>query len=181
MRGERCATVERDVLCGDREFCVVPDREHRYAVRIVRTGNLGAGTADVRAYARAHEIDRGAKPTIGGSSDPAFRGDPSRWNPEELLLASLSACHQLWYLGLCAEAGVVVTAYEDHADAIMIETDDGGGQFASATLRPRVTIAAASDERTALRLHARADAKCFIARSVNFPVRHDPVVRRAGA
>ena len=47
---------------------------------------------------------------IAGSADPAFRGDRTRYNPEDLLVASLAACHMLWYLHLAADAGVVVVA-----------------------------------------------------------------------
>jgi len=155
-------------------------REHRYAVRVDWTGNLGTGTSGYRAYSRDHRIGAGTKPAIPGSSDPAFRGDPARWNPEDMLVASLSACHQLWYLHLCASAGVVVTAYADQAEGVMEEGPDGGGQFSSVVLRPRVTLAPGSDAAKAMALHHEAAEKCFIARSVNFPVRHEPVVEVAG-
>lgn len=151
-------------------------REHRYAVRVEWTGNLGTGTSGYRAYSRDHSIGAGTKPAIPGSSDPAFRGDPARWNPEDMLVASLSACHQLWYLHLCATAGIAVTAYADEAEGVMEEGPDGGGQFSSVVLRPRVTLAPGSDAAKALALHHEAAEKCFIARSVNFPVRHEPAV-----
>ncbi len=151
-------------------------RQHHYGVIVTWTGNSGGGTASPRAYSRAHAISAPGKPAIAGSSDPSFRGDPARWNPEELLLASLSACHKLWYLGLCAEAGIVVTAYEDHAEGSMAEQPDGAGQFTGVTLRPRVTLAAGTDVAAAAALHEAAHAKCFIARSVNFPVAHRPEI-----
>jgi organic hydroperoxide reductase OsmC/OhrA len=112
-------------------------RNHRYEVELVWTGNRESGTSAYTAYARDWEIRAHEKPTILGSSDAAFPGDAARWNPEELLVASLSACHQLWYLHLCAEAGVVVMGYEDRALGVMVEEDDGAGQFASVVLRPR--------------------------------------------
>jgi len=152
-------------------------RLHRYAVAIRWTGNRGSGTSGYGAYDRSHAIEAEGKPAIAGSSDPHFRGDAARWNPEELFLASLSACHQLWYLHLCAVAGVVVTAYEDRAEGEMEESADGAGQFRRVVLRPRVSIAPGSDKAVAERLHGEAHAKCFIANSVNFPVRHEPVVR----
>jgi organic hydroperoxide reductase OsmC/OhrA len=124
----------------------MPEKQHVYTVKVTWTGNLGAGTTGHAAYSRAHLIEVSGKPAIEGSSDPAFRGDASRWNPEELLLAALCSCHKLWYLGLCAEAGIVVTAYQDHAEGIMQEEASGAGQFIAATLRPHVTIAAGSDE-----------------------------------
>jgi organic hydroperoxide reductase OsmC/OhrA len=153
-------------------------REHRYAVTVEWTGNTGTGTAGYRAYERRHEIGAAAsKPLILGSSDPAFRGDAARWNPEELLVASLSACHQLWYLHLCADAGVIVTGYLDRAEGTMTEEADGGGHFTHVVLRPVVTITRDSDAERARALHARAHALCYIARSVSFPVTHEPEIR----
>ncbi len=87
------------------------EKQHVYAVKVSWPGNEGDGTASYQAYSRAHRVSATGKPDIEGSSDPSFRGDPAKWNPEELLLASLSACHKLWYLGLCAQAGIIVTAY----------------------------------------------------------------------
>ena len=150
------------------------DKRHTYSVRLNWTGNEGSGTSSYRAYSRAHELSAPGKPTIAGSSDPNFRGDPARWNPEELLLASLSACHQLWYLHLCANAGIVVQAYRDDASGVMVEQPDGAGQFESVTLRPHVKLAPGSDEEVARALHHEAAKMCFIARSVSFRVEHEP-------
>ncbi|MFJ4376487.1 OsmC family protein [Pseudomonas japonica] len=150
------------------------EKSHHYAVTVTWTGNQGSGTASYRGYSRDHLIQAEGKPAIEGSSDPAFRGDPARWNPEDLLLASLSACHKLWYLGLCAEAGIVVLGYEDHAEGEMVEEPNGAGQFTSVVLRPKVTLAAGADLEKARTLHQLAHQKCFIARSVNFPVAHEP-------
>ena len=150
-------------------------REHDYFATVRWTGDRGEGTASYRGYSRDHVIESEGKPAIAGSSDPHFRGDVARWNPEELLVASLSACHQLWYLHLCAEAGVVVTAYEDRAEGVMVEQADGGGAFARVVLHPRVTIRA-GDAQLAHALHKRAHALCFIARSVNFPVECEPAI-----
>jgi organic hydroperoxide reductase OsmC/OhrA len=155
-------------------------KTHRYAVVVKWTGNTGTGTSGYRNYERQHEIiGEAQKPLIPGSSDPAFRGDPARWNPEELLVASLSACHKLWYLHLCADAGIVVLAYTDHAEGLMEETADGSGRFQRVILRPEVTVASGSDIGKARELHGSAHAKCFIANSVNFPVEHEPQVRAA--
>ncbi len=153
---------------------------HRYRVQVTWTGNTGDGTASPHGYSRDHRIAAPAKPPIEGSADPAFRGDAARWNPEELLLAALSACHKLWYLGLCAGAGIAVIAYADESEGEMLEDATGAGQFTSVTLRPRVTLAAGADLALAERLHDRAHAMCFIARSVNFPVTHAPRIVRAG-
>lgn len=146
-------------------------REHAYRTTVRWTGDRGTGTSGYRDYDRAHEISAPGKASVlSGSADPSFRGDPSAWNPEELLLASLSACHMLWYLGLCAAAGVAVTGYVDAADGEMIEAADGGGRFTGVTLRPRVTLAEGADRAKAEALHHDAHDKCFIANSVNFPV-----------
>ncbi len=153
-------------------------KQHRYAIKVTWAGNAGTGTKTYRGYDRTYEITAEGKPNILGSSDPAFRGDAQRWNPEELLVGSLSACHKLWFLGLCSQAGVVVTAYEDAAEGSMIEEANGAGRFQSVALRPHVTISAASDEAKAMELHHQAHAMCFIARSVNFPVTNNPSVTR---
>jgi len=150
-------------------------REHRYRTVLTWTGDRGTGTSGYRDYDRAHRVDAEGRPPILGSSDPTFRGDPGRWNPEQLLVASLSQCHLLWYLHKCAEAGVVVTGYADHAEGCMTEDRDGG-RFTEVVLRPRVTVASADMVDAARRLHADAHRACFIAASVNFPVRHEPVI-----
>ena len=138
------------------------------------TGNQGEGTANYRAYSRDHEVHVPGKPMIPASSDPSFRGDPTRYNPEELLVASLSGCHMLWYLHLCSVNGIVVAGYEDHSIGSMIEATDGSGQFEYVVLRPKVHITDPSRIEDARKLHGEASKMCFIARSVNFPVRHEP-------
>jgi len=152
-------------------------KTHHYSVTVKWTGNTGTGTSSYRSYERRYDISAGArKLPIAGSSDPAFRGDPDRWNPEELLVASISACHKLWYLHLCAVAGIVVLEYTDHAEGEMEEEPDGSGHFTRVVLHPRILITAASDFARARDLHTEAHAKCFIAKSVNFPVEHQPVI-----
>lgn len=152
-------------------------KEHSYSVNVRWTGNLGPGTSNYRGYKRDHEISVNGKPPVPASSDPNFRGDPTRYNPEELLVASLSGCHMLWYLHLCSEAGIVVMEYEDPAIGSMMETADGGGHFLSVTLRPVVTIAEGGDREVAAQLHEKAHHLCFIANSVNFPVLCEPSLR----
>lgn len=151
-------------------------KTHRYIVELEWTGNAGHGTRSLAAYEREHRISSPGKPPIDGSSDPSFRGDPNRWNPEELLVASLAACHKLWYLGLCAQAGVIVESYTDRPEGVMIEEESGAGQFTSATLRPHVIISRDSSANLARSLHENAHEMCFIARSVNFPVQVVPTI-----
>ena len=144
-------------------------RTHTYTATITWTGNRGEGTANYRAYAREHQIAIDGKPTIPGSADAAFLGDATRWNPEDMLLSSISTCHMLWFLHLASDAGWVVESYEDHANAEMRMNPDGSGQFSSATLHPVVTLSA-GDPALSDDLHHKAHAMCFIARSLNFDV-----------
>jgi organic hydroperoxide reductase OsmC/OhrA len=147
---------------------------HHYKTTITWTGNSGSGTSDYRAYERSHVISVEGKIPIEASSDPAFRGDNSKYNPEELLVASLSSCHMLSYLHLCTVAGVVVTAYIDNATGTMEQTPDGGGHFTEVILNPVVVVSDQSMVNKANELHHQANKLCFIANSCNFPVLHKP-------
>lgn len=150
---------------------------HTYALTITWTGSRGVGTRTYDGYARDHTITAAGKPTLLGSSDRTFRGDPTRYNPEDLLVASLSACHMLWYLHLCAEAGIVVTAYEDAASGVMIERGEHGGAFERVILRPKIVVLGPDSAEEAVAIHQEAHHKCFIANSVKFPVEVHPEVR----
>ena len=149
---------------------------HQYTTQLEWKGNTGEGTSHYRAYKRDYIISIEGKPLLEGSSDPSFRGDPARYNPEELFVASLSACHMLWYLHLCAEAGIVVEAYLDKATGVMQEDASRGGYFKEVVLHPEVKISEPSKHEQALQLHSRANKLCFIANSVNCEVKHDPVM-----
>jgi organic hydroperoxide reductase OsmC/OhrA len=148
--------------------------QHHYNLTLKWTGNKGTGTSAYRAYDRSHSIIINHKTELLLSSDPSFRGDKTRHNPEELLVGSVSSCHMLWYLHLCAEAGIVVTAYLDHATGVMAETADSGGRFTEIILNPVVTVTDISMAPKANELHKKANELCFIANSVNFPVHHKP-------
>jgi organic hydroperoxide reductase OsmC/OhrA len=143
---------------------------HTFEVRVEWSGNDGDGTKTYKSYRRDHSIIAAGKPPIPGSSDPAFRGDATRYNPEELLVASLSACHMLWYLHLCSTNQITVLDYRDSAEGVMAEDEDGSGSFARVALKPVVTIAAGGDVAKAAALHSEAHGFCFIARSVKFAV-----------
>jgi len=149
---------------------------HEYKIQVAWSGNDGTGTRSYAGYRRDHTIRSAGKPVLAGSADPAFRGDAARYNPEDLLVASLAACHMLSYLHLCADAGVDVTAYRDDAGGVLSLNSDGTGAFSEVTLRPRVTVAAESDAALARALHEEAHRRCFIAASVNFPVRVEPEI-----
>lgn len=154
-------------------------RQHTYTLDLEWTPGAGEATTGPRDYSRNHVVSGDALTELQGSSDPAFRGDRERWNPEQLLVASLAQCHMLWYLGLAAEAGLVVSAYVDEPTGTMVEDASGAGQFTEVVLRPHVTVRAGSDLALAARLHGRVGDFCFIARSVNFPVRHAPTIVEA--
>ena len=155
-------------------------RTHSYALTVTWTGNTGTGTSSYAAFERSVEVSADGKPAIPGSADPAFRGAVERWNPEQLLVASLSQCHMLWYLVLCAKEGIVVTHYVDHATGTLVETPDGSGHFEEVTLHPQVTIASGQHMDRATELHARAHDMCFVANSVNFDVRTEPAIVASG-
>ncbi|WP_339608339.1 OsmC family protein [uncultured Roseivirga sp.] len=155
-------------------------KNHSYNVKVEWTGNKGTGTSSYRAYERSHSILVEGKPKILGSSDPAFRGDKTKHNPEDMLVASLSACHMLFYLHLCADAGITVMDYVDNAFGTMEETPEGGGRFAEVILRPTVKITDESRIEEANKLHHKANQLCFIANSCNFPIRHEPTCEVAG-
>lgn len=146
---------------------------------MVWTGNVGQGTSSYRSYQRRHEVRAPGKQVIEGSADPAFRGDGELYNPEELLVASLSQCHMLWYLHLAADTGVVVIGYHDRARGTLAENPDGSGQFEEVVLAPEVTVNDWASLDAAEALHERAHELCYIAKSLNFPVRHEPSTRVA--
>lgn len=154
--------------------------EHRYALTVRWTGNLGAGTSTYRGYSRDHDIEIAGLPVLRGSADPTFHGDRERYNPEQLLLAALSQCHMLSFLHVAVKHGVVVTAYEDDAEGLMRTNRDGSGQFESVTLKPKVTVAEPVAPELLEELHVEANKVCFIARSVNFPVLHQPTAAVEG-
>lgn len=157
----------------------LPVKQHRYAVEMEWTGNTGSGTATYRSYSRSYETRAEGRAPIAGSSDPHFRGDPARWNPEQLLVSALSSCHMLSYLHLCATAGIAVQQYRDNAEGFMAETRDGSGSFTRVVLRPAVRCSPGADLAQARELHHAAHAKCFIANSVNFPVECEPTIEAA--
>jgi organic hydroperoxide reductase OsmC/OhrA len=150
--------------------------EHTYKIGLMWTGNRGSGTETYTSYERAHTLQAEGKPDLLGSADPLFRGDSTKWNPEELLLASLSSCHMLWYLHLCANHKIIVQTYEDTPQAQMRIESTGAGQFVNAALRPVVTITQVDQRQLAESLHSQAHHSCFIANSVNFPISLNPTI-----
>lgn len=151
-------------------------KQHRYQITTKWTGNTGTGTSNYRSYERSLIITAEGKVDILATSDTSFNSDKTRHNPEELLVASISSCHMLWYLHLCSEAGVVVLSYIDNATGTMIETADGGGRFTEVILHPTITIQLSSMTESAIELHKQAKKLCYIANSCNFPILHKPTI-----
>ena len=153
--------------------------EHHYELTATWEGNLGTGTSGYREYSRDVVLSVDGKPDVAASADKPFRGDPARWNPEDMLLGALSECHLLSYLHACVTAGVVVVSYTDRATGVMTEDGRSGGAFTDVLLRPEVVVAEPSMIERAEQAHAEAHRMCFIANSVNFPVRHEATVTAA--
>lgn len=151
------------------------DADHRFVASLTWTGNRGSGTSGYREYGRDHLVAAAGKPDIRGSAARVFHGDLDRWNPEEMLVAALAQCHLLSYLYVAVANGIVVESYEDTAEGVLVTTSDGGGRFQDVVLRPVVGISA-GDPEVAESIHAEANRLCFIASSVNFPVRHEPTI-----
>lgn len=153
-----------------------PLGEHHYALTVTWTGDTGTGTSGYRDYRRDVTVSIEGKPDLLASADRAFRGDPARWNPEDMLVAALAECHLLSYLHACVTAGVVVTSYRDEATGVMREDGRGGGAFSEVVLHPQVTVSDPGMIEAAQRAHHQAHEWCFIANSVSFPVRHEATV-----
>lgn len=149
--------------------------QHRYRATLIWTGAAQGPTTSYDSYSREYRMEIHGKPPLIGSSDPAFRGDPALWNPEDMLVAALSSCHALSYLALCARVRIPVIAYRDEATGMM-DKKDGKIRFTEVVLHPHVMIAAGADLAKAVGLHHKAHELCFIANSVNFPVRNEPQV-----
>lgn len=155
------------------------NRDHHYGITIEWQGNRGQGTSAYTVYGREFTVWCGDKPPIAGSSDPAFRGNADRWNPEDMIVAAVAACHQLWYLHLCSEAGISVLDYRDNAEGVMREDPRKGDRMIGVMLRPVVTIRKGDDVRRAKELHDEVTPRCAIANSVKFAVSHFPVILEA--
>ncbi len=150
------------------------NKEHTYTTNIEWIGNKGSGTSDYLAYSRNHILHIDGKADLQCSSDSIFHGDKSKHNPEDFFVAALSTCHMLWYLHLCADAGIIVVDYKDQAAGTLLFDSVNGGRFVSVTLNPVVTVINESMIIRARELHNDAHKKCFIANSCNFPIKHNP-------
>lgn len=149
-------------------------KKHEFTTQVTWTGNKGNGSIAYEAYGRDYRVEAKGKQPIDLSADALFRGDAEKYNPEDMLLASLSACHMLWYLHLCADAGVVVMNYVDHVSGILEFGGERAGKFTEVTLKPRIGITSGSDKNKAEQLHHKAHEKCFIANSCNFEIKIEP-------
>lgn len=151
-------------------------KNHHYKTKTTWTGNTGESTKNYRSYQRNYTISVDGKADILGSSDPSFLGDSQLHNPEDLLLASVSSCHLLWYLHLCSVNKILVVDYQDFAEGTMIEEENGSGKFTEITLKPRIVVKEKEMIEKAMKLHQEANERCFIANSLNFKIKHEPEI-----
>lgn len=151
---------------------------HEFTARLDWTGASEGPTTTYQSYSRDYSVRLPSGPVLHGTASVAFRGVDSRFNPEDMLIASLAACHMLSYLALCARKKIICTAYSDTPYGRM-EQMNGRIRFTEVLLKPVVTISRDSDMDRAIALHHTAHEECFIANSVNFPVLNDPTVRYA--
>jgi len=148
---------------------------NNYKIRVEWTVNKGNGTLNDKSYSRNHNISSEEKHNlIHDSSDPSFSGERTKYNPEELFISSISACHMLWYLHLCSINKIVVTEYIDNAKGFMEETENSNGKFTEVILNPTVKITDPSSINKANKLHTDANGISFIAKSCNFKIKHKP-------
>lgn len=145
---------------------------HNFTTNVVWTGNRGEGTTHYRAYDRTWDIAVPGKAPVHCSNDPMLGGDPTKMNPEDLLLSALASCHMLWYLHLASDKGIVVLEYTDAPIGYGESDPSGAGRFLSAELRPQITVKKGTDLVLAESIHHKIKDVCFIARSVAFPVEH---------
>ncbi|VXB19813.1 MULTISPECIES: OsmC family protein [Chryseobacterium] len=151
-------------------------KNHQYKSKIKWTGNTGESTKNYRSYERSYIISVDGKAEIKGSSDPAFLGNPDLHNPEDLLLASVSSCHLLWYLHFCSVNKILILEYLDFAEGTMIESENGSGKFTEIILKPKILVTEKDMVEKAIELHQKANEYCFIANSLNFEVKHQPEI-----
>lgn len=151
-------------------------KQHDFISKVVWTGNRGEGTKSYNGYDRTWDMAVDGKEVVHCSNDPLLGGDPSKYNPEDILISALSSCHMLWYLHLCSNAKVTVLSYEDNAVGIGESEPSGKGRFIKAILKPTIIITHDSDADKALQLHDEIHQYCFIARSVNFEVEYEPTI-----
>lgn len=151
--------------------------EHNYKVRAEWTGNKGEGTKNVRSYDRSHTVTIQGKPELHLTTDNPAVGDKTKLNPEDLLVSAISSCHMLSYLYVCALEGIVITSYTDNATGIMIEEASGGGSFKEVNLYPICHVQNEQMIDKAIELHHKAHEICYIANSVNFEVKCNPICK----
>ncbi|MBL0286511.1 MAG: OsmC family protein [Bacteroidetes bacterium] len=145
-----------------------------YKLIMAWLGNEGTGTSGYKHYKRDFVVVGEGKPPISGSSDVHFLGDIEKYNPEEMLLMSVSSCHMLWFLHLCAVSDVVVSEYSDEPTGVLEIFADGGGKFSEITLRPIISIIGQPSIEQLNSLQEKANKLCFIANSLNIKINHEP-------
>lgn len=152
-------------------------QDHHYNITTEWTGKTAEGTKNVKKYNRTHTITNQGKPELILTTDNPHVGDKTKLNPEDLLVSSISSCHMLSYLYVCALEGIVITSYIDNANGIMTENVTGGGSFKEVTLNPVFSVADENMVEKAIELHHKAHEICYIANSVNFEIKCNPICK----
>lgn len=146
-----------------------------YSVNIEWAGNTGCGTSAPDAFRPDHWIGSEMLAPVPGTADRGPSVSPYRYNPEQLLVASISSAHMLAYLDAAAEAGIVVTAYLDRARAEMVDLD-GHHEVQSIMLTPRITLANEVDREAAEALHTEAHTRSATAATIQISIGCEPVI-----
>ena len=142
----------------------------KVALNWMKKDNISSSST--RIYTKSHHISIEGKPDLEVSAAKAFKGDPNLYNPEDLLLSSLTSCHMMSYLYCCMQYKIEVISYQDHSEATLQVNPDGSGKIVKVDLFPEIIISDSSQIELALSLHKKANELCFIANSCNFPVYH---------
>ena len=127
-----------------------------------------------KEYSRFYLVRSEGKADFMATAAPEYFGSKYHYNPEDMLVVALSACHMLTYLAFAANSKIEVLSYEDDASGTLAE-EGKVVKFKEVILRPKIKITAASDKNKAAELHDKAHHGCFIANSVNFAVKVEPV------
>ena len=151
------------------------DLKHLFKAKLDWFFSVTEKDSPSKTYQKSHRITIEDKAVLQVSAAKVFKGDPSLYNPEDLLLSSVVSCHMMSYLYVCEQSGIEVLSYSDEAEATLEVLANGSGRFVNVKLYPKVIIANKEKIAEALLLHQKANELCFIANSCNFPIEHFPV------
>jgi organic hydroperoxide reductase OsmC/OhrA len=149
--------------------------KHLFKAKLNWFSTIKEEVSTSKIYTKNHTITIEGKDILDVSAAKAFKGDPSLYNPEDLLLSSVVSCHMMSYLYVCSQNGIEVVSYTDAADATLEVLESGSGRFTQVRLYPKVIIRQKEKITEAISLHKKANELCFIANSCNFHIIHEPL------